>query len=90
MIATNIFGSKEVYPAPPWMKRKFPEARYYADIGGNRLILTECDYQKMSEVPAYHKYMHYEIDGKVYSSFWTSIEAGPDDEPQQMDIFDFI
>ncbi len=90
MIATNIFGSEEVYPAPQWMKAKFPEARYYADIDGNRLILTDCYYQKMSEVPVCHRYMHYEIGGVIYSSFWTSIEAGPEDEPQQMDIFDFI
>lgn len=90
MIATNIFGSKEVYPVPPWLKAEFQEAIYYADIDGNRLILTDCNYQKMSEVPVCHRYMHYDISGVIYSSFWTSIEAGPEDEPRQMDIFDFI
>lgn len=94
MKAANGYFDKEyeVYPATRNLTEVFPEAVYYTCFGTESMVLKRSDFKAMGEISEGMRAHYYDVQGEIYSSFFTNLPIIPDSPERlgQMDIYDFI
>lgn len=69
--AVSLFDNKAtaLFEPDASMKKLVPEGVYVVYVGKHPLVLRKMDYMA-EDVPASHRFYHYEIGGSVYSGIF--------------------
>ena len=90
MIAINGMTGKQrqVLAVPGTLKRHHKNAQYYIDDGSHLIMLCRTRYTSMRDVDAGHRYMHWEVGGVIYESYWTNrVPESESEKYEQLELF---